>query len=43
MTQAGVDDLKAFAQAGGTLVAINDATQLPIRAFFNALRQGAAG
>ena len=33
MTQAGVDNLKAFVQAGGTLVAINDATQLPIRAF----------
>jgi Zinc carboxypeptidase len=33
MTQAGVDNLKAFVQAGGTLVAVNDAAQLPIRAF----------
>jgi hypothetical protein len=33
MTQAGVDNLKAFVQAGGTLVAVNEATQLPIRAF----------
>src|SRR3954451_13456344 len=33
MTQAGVDNLKAFVQAGGTLGALNDATQLPIRAF----------
>ena len=30
---AGVDNLKAFVQAGGTLVAINDAAQLPIRAW----------
>jgi hypothetical protein len=33
MTPAGVENLKAFVQAGGTLVAINGATQLPIRAF----------
>ena len=33
MTQAGVDNLKAFVQAGGTLVTVNDAAQLPIRAF----------
>jgi hypothetical protein len=33
MTQAGVDNLKAFVQAGGTLVTVNDAAQLPIRGF----------
>jgi hypothetical protein len=33
MTQAGVDNLRAFVQNGGTLVTVNDAAQLPIRAF----------
>jgi hypothetical protein len=33
MTQAGVDNLVAFVRAGGTLVTVNDATQLGIRAF----------
>ncbi len=33
MTQAGVDNLVKFVQAGGTLVTVNDATQLGIRAF----------
>ena len=33
MTQAGVDNLLAFVKAGGTLVTVNDAAQLPIRAF----------
>jgi hypothetical protein len=33
MTQAGVDNLVKFVQGGGTLVTVNDATQLGIRAF----------
>lgn len=33
MTQAGIDNLVTFVQAGGTLVTVNDATQLGIRAF----------
>ena len=32
MTQAGVDNLRTFVQNGGTLVTINGAAQLPIRA-----------
>jgi hypothetical protein len=33
MTQAGIDNLRAFVQQGGTLVTVNDAAQLPIRGF----------
>jgi hypothetical protein len=33
MTQAGVDNLRTFVQQGGTLVTVNDAAQLPIRAW----------
>jgi hypothetical protein len=33
MTQAGVDNLRAFVQNGGELVTVNNAAQLPIRAF----------
>ncbi|WP_432992478.1 M14 family metallopeptidase [Dactylosporangium sp. CA-233914] len=33
MTQAGVDNLVKFVQAGGKLVTVNDATELGIRAF----------
>ncbi|HZC25562.1 MAG TPA: hypothetical protein VE287_00980, partial [Actinopolymorphaceae bacterium] len=35
MSAAGVANLKAFVNAGGTLVTVNDAAQLPIRAFEN--------
>jgi hypothetical protein len=33
MTQAGVDNLRAFVRDGGTLVTVNAAAQLPIRAW----------
>ncbi len=33
MTQAGIDNLVAFVKAGGTLVTVNGAAELPIRAF----------
>ncbi|MFU8875657.1 M14 family zinc carboxypeptidase [Micromonospora sp. SL4-19] len=33
MTDAGVANLKAFVEAGGTVVTLNKAAQLPIRAF----------
>jgi hypothetical protein len=33
MTQAGVDNLRTFVQQGGTLVTVNEAAQLPIRAW----------
>jgi hypothetical protein len=35
MTAAGVANLKEFVNNGGTLVTVNDAAQLPIRAFDN--------
>jgi hypothetical protein len=43
MTPAGVANLRAFVEAGGTLVAMNRATELPIAAFGLPIRNVLAG